>query len=344
VSTNLRTLTDSIGKNAIGVGESPGKGRFQVFDSNSANNNQTRWWISSTPTPNSGLLGMRMERRFADNLPLGLTLYQDGSPIWDTIALDSSTTDLVLAFSHATGSDMLRLRQDTGQAVFGRTVGQPSGLGPQFTIQGGDANVNAIDVLSVTSFDKDKWGLRLARGDDTTSSKRVRMILFDSNSPGWQVGTDSLNSGATCDFWIWNATTSQFPVRIGTDDMVYLGSPLAGSRVAMVGRLGGQDSLTQPFRIHRTTATMPSDANYSLTAAEAAGFLVRILSSGSLTATRNIVLPLVDGGYYNVWNNTTGAQSLQFIGASGLGVTVANGKRAILYTNGTDWLRITPDT
>jgi hypothetical protein len=39
-----------------------------------------------------------------------------------------------------------------------------------------------------------------------------------------------------------------------------------------------------------------------------------------------------------------GGQSLQFIGASGTGVTVANGKRAIFYFDGTNYVRVSPDT
>lgn len=87
---------------------------------------------------------------------------------------------------------------------------------------------------------------------------------------------------------------------------------------------------------------MASDANITLTQAEACNDILQITSSISLTATRNIVVPL-PAQQWTVYNGTTGAQSLQFIGATGTGITVANGKRAILYSDGTNVVRVTPD-
>lgn len=88
---------------------------------------------------------------------------------------------------------------------------------------------------------------------------------------------------------------------------------------------------------------MPSDANYTLTAAEARNRIIEINAGTSLTAQRNIVLPLAQK-YYIVKNGSAGAQSLQFIGSSGTGVIVANGKRAIVYFDGTNFQRVTADT
>lgn len=85
-----------------------------------------------------------------------------------------------------------------------------------------------------------------------------------------------------------------------------------------------------------------SDANITLTWAEAANDILQFTSSVSLTTTRNVVMPLA-ARQWTVYNGTTGAQSLQFIGASGTGVTVANGKRAIIYADGTNVVRVTAD-
>ena len=85
-----------------------------------------------------------------------------------------------------------------------------------------------------------------------------------------------------------------------------------------------------------------SDANITLTWAEAANDILQFTSGVSLTATRNVVVPLA-ARQWTVYNGTTGAQSLQFIGASGTGITVANGKRAIIYADGTNVVRVTAD-
>lgn len=91
------------------------------------------------------------------------------------------------------------------------------------------------------------------------------------------------------------------------------------------------------------TKAMPSDANYTLTAAEARNRIIQISAGTTLTATRNIVIPLAQKEYI-VYNNAAGAQSLQFIGASGTGITVGTGKRAIIYADGTNVVRVTADT
>ncbi|MBK8773095.1 MAG: hypothetical protein IPM06_22065 [Rhizobiales bacterium] len=84
---------------------------------------------------------------------------------------------------------------------------------------------------------------------------------------------------------------------------------------------------------------LASDANYTLTQAEARNHILQF--TGTLTATRNMVLPLIPR-QWTVYNGT--GQSLQFIGASGTGITVATTKRAIIYSDGTNVVRVTADT
>lgn len=86
--------------------------------------------------------------------------------------------------------------------------------------------------------------------------------------------------------------------------------------------------------------SMTADTNYTLTTAngatdEARRAVLSVTSTLSLTATRNVVVPTVTK-IYIVYNNTTGGQSLVFKTLAGSGVTVANGKRAFLYCDGTD--------
>ena len=92
----------------------------------------------------------------------------------------------------------------------------------------------------------------------------------------------------------------------------------------------------------RLARVIASDANITLTAAEARNSLMDFTSSLSLTATRDVVLPL-GAQQWTVYNNTTGAQSLRFIGATGTGVTVANGSRAIVYADGTNVVAASAD-
>jgi hypothetical protein len=83
-----------------------------------------------------------------------------------------------------------------------------------------------------------------------------------------------------------------------------------------------------------------TDANTTLTHAQAINDILEF--TGTLTAQRDVVLPLAVE-QYTVFNNTTGGFGLQFIGATGTGVVVAATKRAIVYADGTNIVRVTAD-
>jgi hypothetical protein len=86
------------------------------------------------------------------------------------------------------------------------------------------------------------------------------------------------------------------------------------------------------------TITM-TDANYTLSNYNGVVDESRnqvLVMTGTLTATRNVIAPLVEKTYI-VKNSTTGAQSIQIIGSSGLGVTIPNGITAYVYCDGTNF-------
>ena len=89
-----------------------------------------------------------------------------------------------------------------------------------------------------------------------------------------------------------------------------------------------------------TLAKTLSDANTTLTQTEAANSTLTF--TGTLTATRDVVVPLVGKKQWTVYNGT--GQSLRFIGPSGTGITVATLKHAIVRSNGTNVVRVTADT
>jgi len=81
--------------------------------------------------------------------------------------------------------------------------------------------------------------------------------------------------------------------------------------------------------------TWPSNANYTLTAAQARASKIR-LSGGSLSATRELLVPEYWDGF--VYNGTSGGQSIRVqadIGSpSGTGITIANAKGAFVFGDG----------
>ena len=82
-----------------------------------------------------------------------------------------------------------------------------------------------------------------------------------------------------------------------------------------------------------------TDANYTMSNFNGVVDEARnqvLIVTGTLTATRNVIAPLVEKTYI-VKNSTTGSQSIQIIGSSGLGVTIPNGITAYVYCDGTNF-------
>ena len=86
----------------------------------------------------------------------------------------------------------------------------------------------------------------------------------------------------------------------------------------------------------------PTDADITLTANngsvdQSRSMVLVITSSGSLTATRNVIAPASASKVYIIKNSTSGGQSIQIKYSTGTGVTIANGVTAIVYGDGTNF-------
>lgn len=91
----------------------------------------------------------------------------------------------------------------------------------------------------------------------------------------------------------------------------------------------------------RLALSVAGGVNVTLTQAQA---LCEILEfSGALTASINVIMPL-SIREWRVFNNTTGAFTLTLIGATGTGTAIGQTKRAIVYADATNIVRLTPDT
>ena len=82
-----------------------------------------------------------------------------------------------------------------------------------------------------------------------------------------------------------------------------------------------------------------ADANYTLVSgngiSDEARNAVLVISSTTLTATRNVIVP-TSNKFYAVRNATTGGQSILVKTSSGTGVTLANGFTQLMYCDGTN--------
>jgi len=82
-----------------------------------------------------------------------------------------------------------------------------------------------------------------------------------------------------------------------------------------------------------------SNTNYTLTNFNGVTDEARnavLIVSGTNTASRDIIAPLVEK-LYTVVNNTTGGFAIRVIGSSGTGVTILNGNTALIYCDGTNF-------
>lgn len=140
------------------------------------------------------------------------------------------------------------------------------------------------------------------------------------------------------------------PLRITADTGCPTDTPTAG--VKFLNRcLGGLflfDGISYQNLLDTGISTLnfSSDANKTLLASEYSNRILDFVSTGTaLTATRDVILPLIPAGHkWLLRNNSNGGQSLRAIGASGTGITIVAAKYAEIMADSVNVIRITPDT
>jgi hypothetical protein len=167
------------------------------------------------------------------------------------------------------------------------------------------------------------------------SNAGASIYVFDGYNLGFFTNSGTVYDSAKGIIYLLNRTTA--PTTSPSGGGFFYSENSDGYWMSGTGRV-------QSISNTRIVRQLTSDANYTAVQSDYQAKILEITSSVSLTATRNIVVPIISGYQWTVFNNTTGAQSIQFIGATGTGVTIANGKRAIIYADGTNIVRVTPDT
>jgi hypothetical protein len=84
-----------------------------------------------------------------------------------------------------------------------------------------------------------------------------------------------------------------------------------------------------------------ADANKTLTYLQAMADSLEL--TGALTALRDVIVPTIARAW-TIYANTTGGFGVRVKTSAGTGITVADTKRAIVECDGTNVVRITPDT
>ena len=190
--------------------------------------------------------------------------------------------------------------------------------------------------------------------------------FFDAVSPASSFGRrQSTSSGLTWGYYGATITVDGALTQIANGTLALTASAtnyVEATRAGVVSKntTGFTAGSIPLYQIVTGAATVTSYTDYRLQALPATGLLAKAMTdanttlssqearnqilqfAGTLTAARNIVVPL-EAQQWTVFNGTTGGFGLQFIGASGTGITVAAGKRATIYADGTNVVRATAD-
>jgi hypothetical protein len=173
-----------------------------------------RTYFSTDTNPHSGMRGWHIDRPSTDQLPHGISLDLDGSPVWETFAITSDRPDLGLAYSHLTQSNMLMMRPDTGQLEIGPRVGHPV-TENQVNITAGTPDM-PLDGLGIGCY-ASRNSIYLYQ--KLPGLKRTKVNFCNL----FQIGTDSQRNNSS-DFFIGNNLTGRIPLLISPTDRVTLGS------------------------------------------------------------------------------------------------------------------------
>jgi len=122
--------------------------------------------------------------------------------------------------------------------------------------------------------------------------------------------------------------------------IVFLASSIAYAQIPVpqIGLTGNIGCQGFPC-VNSGTLVMSLDVDHYMTVQETSAQYIKVTSSVSLTATRNLVAP---SGKFNftIQNATTGGQSIQIIGSSGTGITITNGSTVGVWNDGTNFVQI----
>lgn len=98
---------------------------------------------------------------------------------------------------------------------------------------------------------------------------------------------------------------------------------------------------SSPLALSAISKSVAGNTDVTLTAADYLN--PDITLTGAITGNIAVIVPLTAGATYFVFNNTTGAFTVTIKGATGTGIVIATGKRAIVRADGTNVNRWTAD-
>lgn len=306
---------------------------FQLYDQKTTSGVNTRLFVEGTNNA-------RAKVGLNTAAPLANLHIPTGSAVAD---YNTVQTALTAGFD---GSDLLNRMVNLQQIVDASTANQylwlNGSLGSTSTRVTPTATVTNGIAVGIEAQDAAFSVVCAPNGTNQTISRPLQVanaaLGFFGTTPQAQPAgnTDVLASLVTLGL---RAASANPPLNLGTGTLTC--GALAAATAVFSGpqALGGASGAGLSFV--ESNPTPSSDADYTLTAAQAQAFLV-VLSTGSWTAGHNVIMPATTGGMWMVNNSSSFTATFKTSGGSG--VAIAAGKSAFVWCNGTNIIRITPDT
>ncbi len=209
---------------------------------------------------------------------------------------------------------------------------------PLFTITASQNNKEArINEL----FDAASPATYFGRNSDTTTGLTwgyfAAKILVNGTPTSVASGTKTLAAGSTNYISVSQAgVVSVGTTRLANECPLYT---IVTGTATVISYTDERDPASIKRFFEGRASQAMADANQTITQAQS--LCETLVTTGALTGTRNLVVPLRRATWI-VRNDCTGG-SIQVIGATGTGVTIATAKVAIVQGDGTNVLRVTAD-
>ena len=138
--------------------------------------------------------------------------------------------------------------------------------------------------------------------------------------------------------WVINLTTGGYAVTALNSGYTGIACPPNALTVVYPGVVAGTGA---GQNTQLASINMAGGANVTATNLQAAARIMQL--SGAITANVELIVPAAVAEW-TVFNGTSGAYTVTVVPVGGSGITIAQGKRAILYCDGTNVVRVTADT
>jgi hypothetical protein len=119
---------------------------------------------------------------------------------------------------------------------------------------------------------------------------------------------------------------------------------VSGTSVA-TPKLTGDSVNNIMMALGKLSKSVAGSANVTLTTTDLLNNVIEV--TGVITGNIQVIIPLApdaaSANLISLFNNSTGAFTVTVIGPSGTGIVIATGKRALVYADNTNVVRLTAD-